>query len=48
MVFILFSETGNDIFSQVELNEIKLKDNYEIFEVPEQNEIPRWRTLKWP
>jgi len=48
MACILFPEIGNDTFSQAELNEIKLNDNYEIFEVPEQNEIPRWRTLNWP
>jgi hypothetical protein len=31
------TETGDDIFNEAELNEIKIDGNHEIFEVPEPN-----------
>ena len=43
-----FSELENDTLNQSELNKIKIKENNHIFEVPGQNENPRWRTLIWP
>ena len=42
---MLFSELENDTLNQAELNEIKINENYEIFEVHGQNENPRRRTL---
>jgi hypothetical protein len=38
----------NDTLNQSELNEIKINENNQIFEVPVQNENPRRRTLIWP
>ena len=33
--------------NQAELNEIKVNDDHEIFEVPAKNDKPRRRTLNW-
>ena len=44
---MLFSEIENDTLNQAELNEIKINDYHEIFEVPGQNDNPRQRTLNW-
>jgi hypothetical protein len=38
------TETGDDIFNEAELNEIKIDGNHEIFEVPEPNGKLRRRT----
>jgi hypothetical protein len=45
---VSFSELENDTLNQAELNEIKINENDEIFEVPGLNENPRRRTLFWP
>jgi hypothetical protein len=45
---VLFSELENDKLNQAELNEIKINQNNQIFEVPGQNENRRRRTLIWP
>jgi hypothetical protein len=45
---LLFSELENYALYQAELNEIKKKENHEIFEVPEQNENSRRRTVILP
>ena len=45
---VSFSELENDTLNQAELNEIKINENNEIFEVPGLNENPRRRTLFWP
>jgi hypothetical protein len=42
---VSFSELENDTLNQAELNEIKINENNEIFEVPGLNENPRRRTL---
>jgi len=42
---MLFSELENDTLNQSELNEIKMNENNQIFEVAGQNENPRRRTL---
>ena len=39
------SQTGNDTFNEAKLNEIKINDYYEVFEVSGQIEIPRKRSL---
>jgi hypothetical protein len=44
---MLFSEIEKDTFNQAELNEIKINDDHEIFEVLGQMEIPRRRTNIW-
>ena len=43
-----FSELENDTLNQFELNEIKIDQNNQMFEVPGQNENLRRRTLVWP
>ena len=43
-----FSELENDILNQAELNEIKINEYNDIFEVPGLNENPWRRTLFWP
>ena len=43
-----FSELENDTLNQFELNEIKIYQNNQMFEVPGQNENLRRRTLIWP
>jgi hypothetical protein len=43
-----FSELENDTLNQSELNEIKINENNQIFEVSGQNENPRRRALIWP
>jgi hypothetical protein len=43
-----FSELENDTLNQSELNETKINENNQIFEVPGQIENPRRRTLIWP
>jgi hypothetical protein len=43
-----FSQLKNDTLNQSELNEIKINENNQIFEVPVQNENPRRQTLIWP
>ena len=35
---MLFSEVENNTINKVELNELKINDNHEIFEVSGQNE----------
>ena len=47
VVCMLFSEIEKDTFNQAELNDIKINDDHEIFEVLGQIEIPRRRTLSW-
>jgi len=37
-----FFELENDTLTQPELNEIKIKENHYLFEIPGQNENPRW------
>jgi hypothetical protein len=43
-----FSELENDALNQSDLNETKINENNQIFEVPEQIENPKRRTLIWP
>ena len=43
-----FSELENDTLNQSDLNEKKINENNQIFEVPGQIENPRRRTLIWP
>jgi len=40
-----FSELENDTLNQDELNEIKINENNEIFEIPGQIENPRRQSL---
>ena len=42
------SELKNDTLNQAELNEIKINENSQIFEVPGRNENPRCRAIVWP
>jgi hypothetical protein len=42
-----FSELENDTLNQSELNEIKIDQNNQMFEVPGQNENQRRRTIIW-
>ena len=37
---MLFSGLENDTLYHTQLNEIKINENYQIFDVPEQNENP--------
>ena len=43
-----FSELQNDTLNQSELNEIKMNENNQMFEVAGQNENTRRRILIWP
>jgi len=46
--FMSFSELKNDTSNQSELNETKINEHNQIFEVPGQIQNSRRRTLIWP